>query len=337
MEAAAAAAGGGSSSSLVFRGCPLPPGFRFQPTDQEIIVYYLKKKIAAAAAAVTSIIADVDIYKFDPWELPADKAVFGDGEWFFFSPRDRKYPNGARPNRTAGSGYWKATGTDKPILAPGGAHCLGVKKALVFYQGRSPKGTKTEWVMHEYRLLDTDAALLTRPPTNSMRLDDWVLCRVRKKQHGVDDWVHYSSSPSEPTTTTTPTRNAAVVLPPAEAVVPLPPATATYDAGIDWMNSDGQLLHYLIGGHGAGAGAGSGSPPPDPSAGASAHPAGDSAPPHSSLVSVLETIKRNLSFQAIDELYLLQPSKRANCMMVRGDDEQTSSFSVSEADDEVFF
>jgi hypothetical protein len=70
MEAAAAAAGGGSSSSLVFRGCPLPPGFRFQPTDQEIIVYYLKKKIAAAAAAVTSIIADVDIYKFDPWELP---------------------------------------------------------------------------------------------------------------------------------------------------------------------------------------------------------------------------------------------------------------------------
>ena len=72
MEAAAAAAAGlsSSSSSLVFRGCPLPPGFRFQPTDQEIIVYYLKKKIAAAAAAVTSIIADVDIYKFDPWDLP---------------------------------------------------------------------------------------------------------------------------------------------------------------------------------------------------------------------------------------------------------------------------
>ncbi|RLN21976.1 NAC domain-containing protein 72-like [Panicum miliaceum] len=154
-----------------------------------------------------------------------------------------------------------------------------------------------------------------------MRLDDWVLCRVRRKQHGVDDWpVHYSS---EPTTT----RDAAAVLPP-EAVVP--PATAYDDAGIDWMNSDGQLLHYLIGGDGRS--------PPDPPAGASAHPGGDSAPPpHSSLVSVLETIKRNLSFQAIDELYLLQPSKRANCMTVRGHDEQTSSFSISEADDEVFF
>jgi hypothetical protein len=77
--------------------------------------------------------------------------MFGEGEWFFFSPRDRKYPNGARPNRTAGSGYWKATGTDKPILAAGGTRCLGVKKALVFYQGRSPRGTKTEWVMHEFR------------------------------------------------------------------------------------------------------------------------------------------------------------------------------------------
>ena len=82
------------------------------------------------------------------------KALFGESEWFFFSPRDRKYPNGARPNRTAASGYWKATGTDKPILNSNGSLCLGVKKALVFYKGRAPKGIKTEWMMLEYRLLD---------------------------------------------------------------------------------------------------------------------------------------------------------------------------------------
>ncbi|CAN1807108.1 NAC domain-containing protein 10 [Linum perenne] len=82
-------------------------------------------------------------------------ALFGENEWFFFSPRDRKYPNGARPNRTAASGYWKATGTDKPILSTNGtSHCLGVKKALVFYQGKPPKGIKTNWMMLEYRLLD---------------------------------------------------------------------------------------------------------------------------------------------------------------------------------------
>ena len=47
----------------------LPPGFRFHPTDEELVVHYLKKKAASAPLPV-SIIAEVDLYKFDPWELP---------------------------------------------------------------------------------------------------------------------------------------------------------------------------------------------------------------------------------------------------------------------------
>ncbi|KAF1890439.1 hypothetical protein Lal_00041165 [Lupinus albus] len=82
----------------------------------------------------------------------AVRATFGEEEWYFFSPRDRKYPNGSRPNRAATSGYWKATRTDKPILASGGNHKVGVKKVLVFYGGNPPKGVKTNWIMHEYRL-----------------------------------------------------------------------------------------------------------------------------------------------------------------------------------------
>lgn len=87
--------------------------------------------------------------------LTPDKSLFGEDEWYFFTPRDRKYPNGERPNRTAGSGYWKATGTDKPILSASGSRSIGVKKALVFYKGRPPKGVKTDWIMTEYRLPDT--------------------------------------------------------------------------------------------------------------------------------------------------------------------------------------
>jgi len=96
----------------------------------------------------------------------AGKAIFGEREWYFFSPRDRKYPNGVRPNRAAASGYWKATGTDKPIhtsnvnntnvqqgLGQQQLREIGVKKSLVFYEGRPPKGIKTNWIMHEYRLL----------------------------------------------------------------------------------------------------------------------------------------------------------------------------------------
>ncbi|KAL1299459.1 hypothetical protein AAHE18_18G111800 [Arachis hypogaea] len=164
----------------------LPPGFRFHPTDEELVVHYLKKKAASAPLPV-AIIAEVDLYKFDPWELPA-KATFGEQEWYFFSPRDRKYPNGARPNRAATSGYWKATGTDKPVLTSGGTQKVGVKKALVFYGGKPPRGIKTNWIMHEYRLADNKPN--NRPPgcdlgnkKNSLRLDDWVLCRIYKKNN----------------------------------------------------------------------------------------------------------------------------------------------------------
>ncbi|XP_022777366.1 NAC transcription factor 25 [Durio zibethinus] len=164
----------------------LPPGFRFHPTDEELVVHYLKRKAASAPLPVT-IIAEVDLYKFDPWELPS-KATFGEQEWYFFSPRDRKYPNGARPNRAATSGYWKATGTDKPIVTSNGNQKVGVKKALVFYGGKPPKGIKTNWIMHEYRLIDNNSASkpqIADVPNRkaSLRLDDWVLCRIYKKNN----------------------------------------------------------------------------------------------------------------------------------------------------------
>ncbi|XP_065879779.1 NAC transcription factor 56-like [Euphorbia lathyris] len=161
--------------SLIF-----PPGFRFHPTDEELINHYLKKKISSPLNPETSIIANINIYKFNPWELP-DKAFFGESEWFFFSPRDRKYPNGARPNRTAASGYWKATGTDKPILASSGSQCLGVKKALVFYKGRAPKGIKTNWMMLEYRLLNPHQL---HKPRGSMRVS-LVWCFFKNTKLGL--------------------------------------------------------------------------------------------------------------------------------------------------------
>lgn len=149
----------------------LPPGFRFFPTDEELLVQYLCRKVAGQQFSL-QIIGEIDLYKFDPWVLPS-KAIFGEKEWYFFSPRDRKYPNGSRPNRVAGSGYWKATGTDKVITTEG--RKVGIKKALVFYVGKAPKGTKTNWIMHEYRLIEPSRK------NGSTKLDEWVLCRIYKK------------------------------------------------------------------------------------------------------------------------------------------------------------
>nr|CAB3465207.1 unnamed protein product [Digitaria exilis] len=167
--------GGGVPAAAQSQEVQLPPGFRFHPTDEELVVHYLCRRCAGLPISVP-IIAEIDLYKFDPWQLPR-MALYGEKEWYFFSPRDRKYPNGSRPNRAAGTGYWKATGADKPVGSP---KPLAIKKALVFYAGKAPKGDKTNWIMHEYRLADVDRS--ARKKNHSLRLDDWVLCRIYNKK-----------------------------------------------------------------------------------------------------------------------------------------------------------
>ncbi|CAG7879470.1 unnamed protein product [Brassica rapa] len=152
----------------------LPPGFRFHPTDEELITYYLKRKINGREIEL-EIIPEVDLYKCEPWDLPGKSLLPSkDQEWYFFSPRDRKYPNGSRTNRATKGGYWKATGKDRRVSLRDQA--IGTKKTLVYYRGRAPHGIRTGWVMHEYRLDETECE-----PTAFGMQDAYALCRVFKK------------------------------------------------------------------------------------------------------------------------------------------------------------
>ncbi|KDP45862.1 hypothetical protein JCGZ_15306 [Jatropha curcas] len=156
----------------------LPPGFRFHPTDEELITYYLLKKVLDSNFTGRAI-AEVDLNKCEPWELP-DKAKMGEKEWYFFSLRDRKYPTGLRTNRATEAGYWKATGKDREIYSSKTCALVGMKKTLVFYRGRAPKGEKSNWVMHEYRLEGKFAYhFLSRSSK-----DEWVISRVFQKSGG---------------------------------------------------------------------------------------------------------------------------------------------------------
>ncbi|KAF8392799.1 hypothetical protein HHK36_021036 [Tetracentron sinense] len=149
----------------------LPPGFRFHPTDEELITYYLTNKISNANFTGRAI-GDVDLNKSEPWDLPG-KAKMGEKEWYFFSLRDRKYPTGVRTNRATNAGYWKTTGKDKEIFNNVTSELVGMKKTLVFYRGRAPRGEKTNWVMHEYRIHSKSAFRTAK--------DEWVVCRVFQK------------------------------------------------------------------------------------------------------------------------------------------------------------
>ncbi|XP_021775769.1 NAC domain-containing protein 86-like [Chenopodium quinoa] len=151
----------------------LPPGFRFHPTDEELVAYYLDRKITGRKIDL-EIIPEIDLYKCEPWDLPDKSFLPGkDLEWYFFSPRDRKYPNGSRTNRATRAGYWKATGKDRPVHSQKTA--VGMKKTLVYYKGRAPHGLRTNWVMHEYRLLESLSG-----STPSLK-ESYALCRVFKK------------------------------------------------------------------------------------------------------------------------------------------------------------
>ncbi|GJV15110.1 NAC domain-containing protein 92-like protein [Tanacetum coccineum] len=154
----------------------LPPGFRFHPTDEELISYYLFPKVSDTSFTSLAI-GDVDLNKVEPWELPW-RAKLGEQEWFFFCVRDRKYPTGSRTNRATEAGYWKATGKDKEIYKENSL--VGMKKTLVFYKGRAPKGEKMDWVMHEYRL---EGIFATNNLPKSAK-GEWVISRVFHKSAG---------------------------------------------------------------------------------------------------------------------------------------------------------
>ncbi|CAH9105779.1 unnamed protein product [Cuscuta europaea] len=153
--------------------CTVPPGFRFHPTDEELVGYYLRKKVASQKIDL-DVIRDIDLYRIEPWDLQ-EKCGIGyeeQNEWYFFSHKDKKYPTGTRTNRATIAGFWKATGRDKAVYDK--SKLIGMRKTLVFYKGRAPNGQKSDWIMHEYRLESEENA----PP----QAKGWVVCRAFKKR-----------------------------------------------------------------------------------------------------------------------------------------------------------
>ncbi|GMI86373.1 Arabidopsis NAC domain containing protein 37, vascular related NAC-domain protein 1 [Hibiscus trionum] len=151
----------------------VPPGFRFHPTDEELVGYYLRKKVASKKIDL-DVIRDIDLYRIEPWDLQ-ERCRIGyeeQNEWYFFSHKDKKYPTGTRTNRATMAGFWKATGRDKAVYDR--SKLIGMRKTLVFYKGRAPTGQKTDWIMHEYRLESDENGLPQE--------EGWVVCRAFKKR-----------------------------------------------------------------------------------------------------------------------------------------------------------
>ncbi|KAD3067337.1 hypothetical protein R6Q59_018590 [Mikania micrantha] len=151
----------------------LPPGFRFCPTDEELIVHFLQRK-ASHLPHHPDIIPDLDLYPYDPWDLEG-KAMVEGKNWYYFSRRT--------PNRVTANGFWKSCDGDEEIMSSNGSKRIGVKKYYVFHDG---EGMKTDWVMQEFRVHDgANSSNRSRRRDNSKI--DWVICRVYEQNYDDDD------------------------------------------------------------------------------------------------------------------------------------------------------
>ncbi|XP_044487152.1 NAC domain-containing protein 19-like isoform X2 [Mangifera indica] len=120
-------------------------------------------------------INEVDIYQFDPYDLPGLSESDSDEQgWYFFSEPYYKYAKSKRANRRTHGGYWKITGPGCFVKNKSG-RVIGSKKNLVFYRlGGTSKGAKTDWVMHEFYVKDESDPRYKK---------DFVICFIEKKSN----------------------------------------------------------------------------------------------------------------------------------------------------------
>ncbi|KAL1539914.1 NAC domain-containing protein 83-like [Salvia divinorum] len=143
----------------------LPIGFRFHPTDEELLIHYLKRKVLSLPLPA-NVIPELEAFQFNPWDLPGDLKE----KRYFFCKRKRNLVNKC--------GYWKSSGRDKQIAASESNNVIGIKKSFVFYQDRK---LKTQWVMQEFSLV----GFLKTPFLNQrllMQVGDWVVCRLYQRK-----------------------------------------------------------------------------------------------------------------------------------------------------------
>ncbi|KAJ6375982.1 hypothetical protein OIU77_000867 [Salix suchowensis] len=144
----------------------LPPGFRFHPTDEELVNYYLKRKISGQEIDL-DIIPEIDLYKCEPWELAETRSGTSSG------PGTGNIPTGSGLTERLELDTGSLPGKDRRVSCQNRA--IGMKKTLVYYRGRAPHGIRTDWIMHEYRLDDKECEDF------SGIQDSYALCRVFKK------------------------------------------------------------------------------------------------------------------------------------------------------------
>ncbi|KAK9715814.1 hypothetical protein RND81_06G191300 [Saponaria officinalis] len=160
----------------------LPPGFRFFPTDEELVVHFLHRRDGILPFR-PDVIPDLDVYPYNPWDLEG-KALREGSKRYYYSRRVQ--------HRVTESGYWKQMGVDEPIMSSTSSmKIVGIKKYFVFYIGEPHAAASdwTTWIMHEYSLPDSPSSSRSSSKRRSNSKKDfsrWVICKVYEQRDDDD-------------------------------------------------------------------------------------------------------------------------------------------------------
>ncbi|XP_062144917.1 NAC domain-containing protein 92-like [Alnus glutinosa] len=152
----------------------LPVGYRFCPEDDELITHYLKNKLLGRPLSA-NIIRDIDLYEYDPDQLPIDQFKYGKGD-------EAYYFTNTRLNRATKHGYWKETGEDEQVFGGDSDEIVGFKKILNFYWGQEPNGEKSQWIMKEFILHPSIIPADALSDSITQKMGRFVVCRIQTKE-----------------------------------------------------------------------------------------------------------------------------------------------------------
>ncbi|XP_051218687.1 uncharacterized protein [Lolium perenne] len=164
-----------------------PPGFRFTPTDDELIEYYLLPRLQGRPHVPTDAIIEDYVYRYHPDQLLLNgdyKNRDHGGCWYFLSSRLRKYENGDRPSRCTedGRGRWKtSTGTNSGVTRGKIKYSYSV---LNYFEGTNYKEEdKGEWLMREITIPEYENKL-DGSSKRRKTLDEFVVCKIYLTKEG---------------------------------------------------------------------------------------------------------------------------------------------------------
>ncbi|CAN6811018.1 unnamed protein product [Brassica oleracea] len=148
----------------------LPVGYRFHPTEQELILHYLLPK-AFASPLPSSIIPVFDVFFSHPLTFPGDQEERQ--RYFFSKKRQEVSSNDHRIKISSGNGYWKPIRKERGVIACG--RTVGIRRTLVFYgtNSSSSSSNKTRWCMTEYCLAGFSSTKV---------FGEWTVYKVYKRK-----------------------------------------------------------------------------------------------------------------------------------------------------------